>query len=199
MINNKYKIVVLEQSPFIRYGLITLVAERERSFSFHIVHELQELQLYMRVHHVDLVVINYTLSQVNNKLFTTIKKEYPELKWIAFTQQYLNAQAASQFDEVLSLENNPDELVAIIKQVLEKDTDQLADKTSSLSDREIDVLRLLVTGYSGKEVADRLNISINTVTSHRKNISQKTGIKSLAGLTIYAVANHVITMNNLQR
>lgn len=199
MINNKYKIVVLEQSPFIRYGLITLVAERERSFSFHIVHELQELQLYMRVHHVDLVVINYTLSQVNNKLFTTIKKEYPELKWIAFTQQYLNAQAASQFDEVLSLENNPDELVAIIKQVLEKDTDQSADKTSSLSDREIDVLRLLVTGYSGKEVADRLNISINTVTSHRKNISQKTGIKSLAGLTIYAVANHVITMNNLQR
>jgi DNA-binding NarL/FixJ family response regulator len=199
MINKKYRIVILEQSPFIRYGLITLVAERERSFSFHIVHDLQELQLYMRAHEVDLVVINYTLSQVNNKLFTTIKKEYPELKWIAFTQQYITAQAASQFDEVLSLENTPDELAVMIRSVLEKDTDQSADKTGSLSDREIDVLRLLVTGYSGKEVADRLNISINTVTSHRKNISQKTGIKSLAGLTIYAVANHVITMNNLQR
>ena len=61
-----------------------------------------------------------------------------------------------------------------------------------LSEREIDVLRLLLAGYSNKEVADKLNISTHTVISHRKNISTKTSIKSLAGLTIYAIQNGII-------
>ena len=61
-----------------------------------------------------------------------------------------------------------------------------------LSEREIDVLRLLLAGNSNKEVADKLNISTHTVISHRKNISTKTSIKSLAGLTIYAIQNGII-------
>ena len=68
------------------------------------------------------------------------------------------------------------------------------NKTSEieLSEREIDVLRLLLAGCSNKEVADKLNISTHTVISHRKNISSKTSIKSLAGLTIYAIQNCII-------
>jgi regulator of cell morphogenesis and NO signaling len=61
-----------------------------------------------------------------------------------------------------------------------------------LSEREIDVLRLLLAGKSNKEVADTLHISTHTVISHRKNITAKTSIKSLAGLTIYALQNGII-------
>ena len=61
-----------------------------------------------------------------------------------------------------------------------------------LTEREIDVLRLLLAGNSNKEVADKLNISTHTVISHRKNITAKTSIKSLAGLTIYALQNGII-------
>lgn len=56
-----------------------------------------------------------------------------------------------------------------------------------LSAREIEVLVLLVKGYIHKEIADRLHIGLTTVISHRKNITEKLGIKSLSGLTIYAV------------
>ena len=56
-----------------------------------------------------------------------------------------------------------------------------------LSPREIEVLVLLTRGYINKEIAARLNISLTTVISHRKNITEKLGIKSLSGLTIYAV------------
>ena len=56
-----------------------------------------------------------------------------------------------------------------------------------LSPREIEVLVLLTRGYINKEIADRLNISLTTVITHRKNITEKLGIKSLSGLTIYAV------------
>lgn len=72
---------------------------------------------------------------------------------------------------------------------------QIEDKkNANLSEREIAVLRLLLEGFSNKEVADKLHISTHTVISHRKNITQKIGIKSLAGLTIYALQNNLIQL-----
>jgi len=56
-----------------------------------------------------------------------------------------------------------------------------------LSVREIEVLKLITRGLINKEIADKLNISLTTVISHRKNITEKLGIKSVPGLTIYAV------------
>ncbi len=67
-----------------------------------------------------------------------------------------------------------------------------------LSEREIDVLRLLLAGHSNKEVAEKLNISTHTVISHRKNITSKTSIKSLAGLTIYAIQNGIIDVSDFK-
>ena len=60
----------------------------------------------------------------------------------------------------------------------------------------MDVLIHLVHGLSNKEIADKLNISIHTVVSHRKNIIQKTGIKSQAGLTIYAISKKIISIDS---
>ena len=56
-----------------------------------------------------------------------------------------------------------------------------------LSEREQDVLELVAQGLSSKEIADRLNIAVNTVNTHRKSITRKTGIKSVAGLAVYAM------------
>lgn len=56
-----------------------------------------------------------------------------------------------------------------------------------LSDREQDVLELVAQGLSSKEIASRLNIAVNTVNTHRKSITRKTGIKSVAGLAVYAM------------
>ena len=64
-----------------------------------------------------------------------------------------------------------------------------------LSERETDVLKLLAKGMSNKEIADKLNISTNTVISHRKRVTQKTGIKSVSGLTIYAVVQKIIAID----
>jgi DNA-binding NarL/FixJ family response regulator len=56
-----------------------------------------------------------------------------------------------------------------------------------LSPREVEVLVLVARGFINKEIADRLNISLTTVISHRKNITEKLGVKSVAALTVYAV------------
>ena len=69
--------------------------------------------------------------------------------------------------------------------------------THDLSAREIEVLKLITKGLINKEIADRLGISLTTVISHRKNITEKLGIKSVSGLTIYAVMNGYIEADSI--
>lgn len=71
-----------------------------------------------------------------------------------------------------------------------KQSDENSD--SSLSEREKDVIRLVAKGYTNKEIADMLNLSIHTIISHRKNITAKLGIKTISGLSIYALLNGII-------
>ena len=72
------------------------------------------------------------------------------------------------------------------------------DSTKGLSSREIDVLQLIVKGITNKEIADKLNISLNTVLSHRKNITSKLGIKTVSGLTYYAIMNGLVSANDIE-
>lgn len=71
-------------------------------------------------------------------------------------------------------------------------TGNQTDIEHELSPREIEVLILITKGLINKEIAERLNISLTTVISHRKNISEKLGIKSVSGLAIYAVLHGYI-------
>lgn len=64
-----------------------------------------------------------------------------------------------------------------------------------LSDREIEVVSLIVQGLINKEIADRLNIGLSTVITHRRNIMEKLGIRSVAALTIYAVTHGYVDIN----
>jgi len=67
-----------------------------------------------------------------------------------------------------------------------------------ISEREKDVIIDVVKGMSNKEIADHLCISINTVTTHRRNIARKLQIHSPAGLTIYAIVNHFVDINSVK-
>lgn len=66
-----------------------------------------------------------------------------------------------------------------------------------LSEREKEILISVAQGLLNKEIADRHNISINTVITHRKNITRKTGIKTVAGLTVYALLNNLLDITDI--
>ena len=66
-----------------------------------------------------------------------------------------------------------------------------------ISPREIEVLVLVTKGYINKEIAERLNISLTTVISHRKNITEKLGIKSVSALAIYAVMHGYVNPDSV--
>ena len=66
-----------------------------------------------------------------------------------------------------------------------------------LTDREIEVMSLIVQGLINKKIAERLHIGLATVVTHRKNIMDKLGFKSVSALTIYAVMHGYVDINNI--
>lgn len=81
---------------------------------------------------------------------------------------------------------------------LHADKPVLQESSTELSEREKEILVSVAKGKINKEIADEHHISVNTVITHRKNITRKTGIKTVAGLTVYAILNNLIDINSVQ-
>lgn len=77
-----------------------------------------------------------------------------------------------------------------------KDINEMS-KTDLLSEREKEIVACVAKGLSNKEIAEYLFLSINTVTTHRRNIAKKLSIHSSAGITIYAIVNHLVKIEDV--
>lgn len=86
----------------------------------------------------------------------------------------------------------------LFRKTLALEKEKEADEREELSDREKEILVCVARGMLNKEIADQNNISIHTVISHRKNITHKIGIKTVAGLTVYAILNGLIDVNTIE-
>lgn len=110
-------------------------------------------------------------------------------------------RAMAQGIRLLDLSLSADRLGHALQKLLcrsqSRHTLQDEEDYAPLSAREIEVLVLLCRGMINKEIAEELHISLTTVITHRKNITEKLGIKSLSGLTIYAVMNGYIEADRI--
>ena len=92
-----------------------------------------------------------------------------------------------------------------LAELLEKGRDRIETQEETgagqdiLSDREKEIVKEIARGLTNKEIADKLFISVFTVTTHRKNITQKLGIKTIAGLTVYALMNGLISPEEIEQ
>ncbi len=111
----------------------------------------------------------------------------------------LTRQEGSYADSnALVVQHPQEELIAKLHQILTsgRQVDEMASGRE-LSSREIEVLRLVACGRINKEIAEILSISFQTVLTHRKNITAKLGIKTVSGLTFYALMNGYVTADQI--
>lgn len=182
-------IVIIEPSAVIREGMLHVLG---KTGHFSRITCLQSPESLFSVHQPELVLMNPQLVQNQHKLFQQMQKDQPDLLWVALISSLTDPVLLAMFDAGVSIYEPEHSIISVVANLpLKRETER---EEEVLSERETDVLRLLVSGLSNKEIADKLNISAHTVISHRKNISQKTGIKSLSGLTIYAVVQNLISL-----
>jgi DNA-binding NarL/FixJ family response regulator len=198
MTKNRIHIIIIEPSSLISEGLLAILGTHEASFELNRLDTMDEIPNYALRHDVDIVIINPSLVQNNIKTFNAIRNNLSETKWIGTVYSFFESKLLANFDETINVYDTSESIINLVKRLGVKDDHETNAAHEKLSDREIEVLKLLASGKQNKEIADKLNISTHTVISHRKNISQKTGIKSISGLTIYAVVKNIMTLENLQ-
>lgn len=181
-------ILIVEPSSIIIEGIKVLLDEAG-GFNFMApLHDATLLQERIASQRPDIVVINPTLlpQSQQSSLVQHIALSRPV---VALVYQYLAPQSLQGFNAVLNIRENRSRVASLLRECCDKDEET---ENYELSDRETDVLILLAQGLSSKAIADRLNISVHTVNTHRKNITHKTGIKSIAGLAVYATLHNII-------
>ncbi len=192
-------IAVLEPSQIVFEGLSNILSKSGIYFKLFRIDTLNEIESLSVSEKFNLAIINPTQIQNRTKEFASIKKNLSETFWIGFVYTFVDKHLLSMFDKTFHITDSPDTIVNFLTKLNDQDYHSpQATEQEQLSEREIEVLKLIVAGLSNKEIADKLFISIHTVISHRKNISQKTGIKSQAGLTIYAISNKIIQIEDYQ-
>ena len=102
------------------------------------------------------------------------------------------------YDETFSLYDEQTTIIRKLRAALEGRQESGKTEGEELSAREKEILVCVAKGMLNKEIADQFNISIYTVITHRKNITRKTGIKTVAGLTVYALLNNLIDVGDFE-
>ncbi len=186
-------IVVLEPSKILYEGLYVSISKSEYDYSFFCVDSLIELETLLIKREISMVLINPCIVQNRLKEFINLKKQYTKVRWIGIVYSFYDNSLLKQFDNIFPITEDVSKIIRIINKTCNnKSSDNPKDE--HLTEREIDVLQWLAKGLSNKEIADKLNVSIHTVNTHRKHIMDKTGIRSMAGLTIYAVSKGIISL-----
>jgi len=188
------KIAIAESSSMLRIGLEQLLRELPDAEVVFSTDNLNALYSRINALHPDILIVNPLLFDYTKR--ATIRAEFdqlPNLRIIGLITAYIESQHQRQFAGIIELNDDFQRIKSTLNQVSNTlQTDNEDPDTAPLSDREKDVLICLSKGLKNNEIADQLNISVHTVITHRKNIVRKTGIKSVAALTVYAILNNLI-------
>ena len=183
----KRKVLIVEPSEVIVKGLMSTLQHSElkllqpESSVENLIHCLDVLK-------PDVLIINPTLNDNVTEL-----RSGRSLAVIALVYQYVKQSRLRHFDAVIDIRDSSQSILqSVLEQSAKASSGETATSNHELTRRETAVLIEVAKGLSNKEIANRLNVSIFTVTTHRKNIVRKTGIKSVAGLTVYALLNNLI-------
>lgn len=189
-------IIVAEPSAIIFEGFAHILMRAGLSFTSSQAANLEETEKLICTKPRSVAVVNPAIVQHNVKAFNTLRAKWEKVQWLGLVYNYFNEQTLALFDGIIYISDSPEAIVASVKKAVASETKKSTVPSGNLlSDRETEVLQQLALGLSNKEIADKLNISVHTVITHRKNISQKTGIKTVSGLTIFAVVNKLIALD----
>ena len=186
-------VLICEPSDIIVDGLTAALSAYR---SFNVLSSLRDVSLLqerLTTQSPDLLLVNPTLwAAPARPSIVSLQQARPATVWVALVYQYVEPQLLSLFKTVVDIRESRNRVPMLLEEACNATGDEPSSGESyELSERETEVLVLLAQGLSSKEIADKLNISVHTVSTHRKNITRKTDIKSIAGLAVYATLHNL--------
>lgn len=190
----KYRIVLIEPSEIVATGVGSII---EKNPEFTLVQTLGSLG-YLNANNsdIDIIIINPAVIDYNERLDIRSYLGGTGAAIVALTHSNYEESVLRQYDECIGIYDNTARIIQKLKSAFETKMQNPKNDINELSGRERDILAAVAKGMTNKEIADEFNISIYTVISHRRNISQKLGINSIPGLTVYAIMNKLVDISD---
>lgn len=198
--NTLLTIAIAEPSAIIRYGLETML-KRLPGLRLQLVEiaTMELLQETLRSHRPDMLIINpalpgcFSLQQIKEETGCT------DMKCIALLYAATDHTLLRLYDEQISIYDSPDEVrhkLTLLHTPSAEETGN--EEQQTLSAREKEIVVCVVKGMTNREIADRLFLSTHTVVTHRRNIARKLQVHSASGLTVYAIVNKLVELNDIK-
>lgn len=204
-------ILIVNNNLIAGEGLKTILQSRLGNRVLGVVDNKENFITSSKKYFPDIVVVDYSQPSFGVDFIAEIKRIYKSTKILAITdvlpkQTIYKALKLGVNSYLLDDCQKPEILEAIedtyqgkqfycghvIDILAEKDDELLGCVGTSLSDREVEIIRMISDGLTNKEIADALCLSTHTVNTHRKNIMTKLGLKNTAGIVIYAFKENII-------
>lgn len=185
-------IVIISQSPIISNGLEQIIGGINPTPNVTISADLTKATKFITG--TSPVVIADPLALSKTDAENLIRRCH----LIAIACGPIPHDVTTRFDGCISLYDTPDRIKSLICEITKNDAPTEDDSSRELTPREKEVVIGIVKGMSNKEIATSINVSVNTVTTHRRNIAAKLQIHSPAGLTIYAIVKKLVDISELK-
>ena len=195
------KIIIVEPSPIVSAGLASYFDDINQVSIVSQLDRIDRMEEKLAAYNPDILIINPLLIAYDtNEHFLKICRDFSNVIPVALVTSYVDSGILKQFKDVIEINDSKQKVVTKIFNLL-SNNNLTQDKLESieLSNRETDVLVALVKGLTNKEISDKLYISVHTAITHRKNIVRKTGIKSVSGLTVYALLNNLVDESEIYK
>lgn len=191
------KITVAEPSPIIRSGLTAIL---KKSGNIHAevyeVGDAEQLKDNLGWRKPDILIVNPSLIGAFSLRRLRREAARESFKCVALQYALFDAPQLREYDDVISIYDTPDQIREKLMRLSGERPDE--KRHEALSAREKEVVACVVKGMTNKQIADHLCLSAHTVITHRRNISAKLQIHSTAGLTIYAIVNRLVELDDVK-
>ena len=193
-------IAVAEPSAIIRSGL-EAVLKRIPGFRIQIIEiaTAELLQKTLRSHKPDILIINPSLPGYYTIQLLKEETGCMDMKCIALLYAVADHALLRPYDDQINIYDSPDEIRHKLERLHtspEEETEN--EEQQTLSAREKEIVVCVVKGMTNREIADRLFLSTHTVVTHRRNIARKLQVHSASGLTVYAIVNKLVELNDIK-
>lgn len=199
--NNSGKIVIVEPSTMLALGLAQFFGDLARVTVSAIIEGVDTLQEKILRYNPDILIINPVLLQHSEKeSLRQINEKFPNLNVMALVSSFVGEDILKSYSGIIEITDSKQKVISKVLKALDNkrvSVSQASSGTIGLSRRETDILVAVAKGLTNKEISEQLNISVHTVITHRKNITRKTNIKSVSGLTVYALLNNLVDENEI--
>ena len=201
MKNNEVIRIAIAETPVIIRGGLTAALKRLPNVKVQPIEllSIEALHDCVRTQCPDMLIVNPAFGDYFDIGKFREETSGKKIRVIALVTSFVDASLLSKYDESISIFDDLERLSKKISGLLNVPSEEEdLENQDALSQREKEIVICVVKGMTNKEIAEKLFLSIHTVITHRRNISKKLQIHSAAGLTIYAIVNKLVTLNDVK-